>query len=192
MNSPLKCWCTNAAWSNSLFIILLTKFYIESLTEHKFYDMPLSIDISSCIIDWVQRLSIVVSSSLETGSIMFYQIESDLLAVSYDELWRRHLPGPRGQSSQTPDGAGYSQRHLHLTRGQASINLCPWPHKVRKDFLLLSCLTAHGLDSRCLATLMQLSFKSQVPNEAATMLGFWCGNEMSFIKIRKQRGISQI
>ena len=108
MNSPLKCWCTNAAWSNSLFIILLTKFYIENLTEHKFYDMPLSIDISSCIIDWVQRLSIVVSSSLETGSIMFYQIESDLLAVSYDELWWRHLPGPRGQSSQTPDGAGYS------------------------------------------------------------------------------------
>ena len=142
MNSPLKCWCTNAAWSNSLFIILLTKFYIENLTEHKFYDMPLSIDISSCIIDWVQRLSIVVSSSLETGSIMFYQIESDLLAVSYDELCWRHLPGPRGQSSQTPDGAGYSQRHLHLTRGQASINLCPWPHKVRKDFLLLSCLTA--------------------------------------------------
>ena len=74
MNSPLKCWCTNAAWSNSLFIILLTKFYIESLTEHKFYDMPLSIDISSCIIDWVQRLSIVVSSSLETGPLCFTRL----------------------------------------------------------------------------------------------------------------------
>ena len=124
MNSPLKCWCTKQfVWSNSLFIILFTKFILKSWRSINFTTCLCSpaIDILS------GELFYWLSTSLNVLSPDSGPRYNDVL-LGWGSQWAmmgtgrcQHLllivvttPGPGG-GSQTPDGAGYTL-HLHLTR----------------------------------------------------------------------------